>query len=71
MTWNRGEKETWVKDPRTGEVFPLSTENANEYDRYWSVKTNYPNMDELFRGSNRETSWGSAGSMRSGKALWL
>lgn len=68
MTWNRGEKETWVKDPRTGEVFPLSTENANEYDRYWSVKTNYPNMDELFRGFKSGNLVGIGGKHALGKS---
>lgn len=68
MGWNRGEKKTWAKDPRTGEIISISAEDANEYDRYWSVKACYPNFDELFKGFKSGNLVGIGGRHAVGKS---
>lgn len=59
---------TRVKGSRTGEAFPLSTENANEYNHYWSVKAHYPNFDELFKGFKSGNLVGIGGKHAVGKS---
>lgn len=58
----------WVEDSITGEVFPLSTEDANDYNRYWTVKTHYSSIDELFKGFKSGNLVGIGGKHAIGKS---